>query len=354
MMAGAQVKSNGDFSERYVDPPAGSYGGLKSSAEFMAAMRPPAFLVDGVMQRGLLYAITGATGHGKTAIALRLAACVAQGVPFCGQDVRQGSVLFLAGENPDNVRHQWFGLCADLGISPADLPVSWHPGHFGLERAAERLERDASRFHDLRLIVADTLQAFFEGDDDNSNPAMLGAARSFRTLTQLPSRPTVLVPAHPIKNARPDTLLPRGGSAFLNEIDGNLTVWLNQATGTVTLHWQGKHRGPAVEPLRLELVRTEPDGLVDEEGRQMPCTVARPLLTDRETQIASEAMNREDKALAAIQAQPNISVRALAEELSISKTSANRLMTRLRELRWIKKSGRGHVLTGEGEAVLET
>ena len=136
MMAGAQLKSNGDFSERYVDPPAGSYGGLKSSAEFMAAMRPPAFLVDGVMQRGLLYAITGATGHGKTAIALRLAACVAQGVPFCGRTCGRARSSSSPARTPTTSGTSG-GLCADLGIPPADLPVSWHPGHFGLERAAE-------------------------------------------------------------------------------------------------------------------------------------------------------------------------------------------------------------------------
>jgi hypothetical protein len=319
----------------------------------MARMRPPSYALDGVVQAGMVYTLCGNTGHGKTAAALLLTSAIASGMPFCGRDVRPGSVMFLAGENPDNVRHQWFGLCADLGSRPDRLPVHWHDGAFSLDAAAECLMADAARIPDLRLVVADTLQAFFEGDDDNSNPQMLAAARQFRALARrLPSHPAVIIPAHPVKNARRDNLVPRGGSAFLNEIDGNLTIWADQSVAT--LHWQGKLRGPSFEPLKIELVRTEPPGLCDEAGRQMPCTVARPLLTLREEQIAREAMSREDRALAAIKANPKISKRGLADAVGIHESSAQRLIVKLRdEWKWIKKHGRNHVLTADGEAVLD-
>jgi hypothetical protein len=351
-MSGRTAQSNGHFREHRVEPPAGSYSGLRTSVEFMAAMQPPAFLVDGLIQRGFSYTFTGPTGHGKTLVALLLAASVARGSSFCGLNVRQGSVLFLAGENPDNVRYQWFGLADHLGFKPCDLPVYWHPGHFGLTGAADRLAKDAARIPNLRLIFADTLQAFFEGDDDNSNPEMLASARSFRSLTQLPSRPAVLVPAHPIKNARRDALLPRGGSALLNEVDGNLTIWRDDAIAT--LHWYGKIRGPNFDPLRFEMVRTEPAGLVDEEGRQMPCTVVRPLLTDREEQIVRENISRENRALEAIRDKPSISLAGLGDIVGCSKSSADRLVKRLLDdLKWIKKKGRAYVLTADGTAALD-
>ena len=41
-------------------------------AEFLAGFVPPDYLVDGVLQRGYVYSLTGQTGHAKTAIALLL------------------------------------------------------------------------------------------------------------------------------------------------------------------------------------------------------------------------------------------------------------------------------------------
>jgi hypothetical protein len=50
---------------------------IQSSAEFVAGFVAPAYLLDGVLQKRFVYALTVATGAGKTAIALRLAAHVA-------------------------------------------------------------------------------------------------------------------------------------------------------------------------------------------------------------------------------------------------------------------------------------
>ena len=58
----------------------------------------------------------------------------------------------------------------------------------------------------------------------------------------LPDRPTVVVTCHPTKNPSMDNLLPRGGGAFLNEMDGNIVAIKNEPTVTVT--WHGKFRGP--------------------------------------------------------------------------------------------------------------
>jgi hypothetical protein len=329
---------------------ASGYKGILSSAQFMATMRSPSYLLDGVLQRGRVYSFTGLTGHAKTLLAQLLGSAVGAGRLFGHREVCQGSVLFLAGENAENVKLQFYGLCADQGIDPTTLPIYWHDGAFRIDDAAARVAQDAASIPNLNLVIPDTLQAFFPGDDDNSNIQMLAAARQFRALTEMPSRPTVLIPAHPVKNARRDNLLPRGGSAFLNEVDGNLTVWADD--GIATLHWQGKHRGPSFDPMEFELVRTEPPGLVDEKGRQMPCTVARPLLIARGEQIAKENITREDRALQAIRANAMLSYQGLADHIGISKSTAKRLHEKLRTEKWIKPKGRGWVLTAAGEDVL--
>lgn len=333
------------------EPSGARYTGLLDSAAFMDRLQPPSYVIDGLVQRAKVYSFTGATGHGKTAIAVRAAHSVATGEAFGDREVRRpGAALFLAGENPDNVRMQWLALCADLGTDSRTLPVHWHDGPFDLGVASSQLMADAAAIPNLHLVIADTLAAFFAGDDDNSNIQMLAAARRFRSLTKLPSRPAVLVPAHPAKAARKDSLVPRGGSAFLNEVDGNFSVWNEDNIATV--HWQGKLRGPNFEPLTFEMMRTEPEGLRDEDGRQMPCTVARPVLIMREEQLNRERVNLEDRALEAIKANGNLSEQGLADSIGITKSRAHRLINRLETKRWIKKNGRAWVLTADGVAAL--
>jgi hypothetical protein len=300
----------------------------------------------------MCYTLCGNTGHGKTAVGLNLTASVATGVRFAGLEVRQGAVLFFAGENPDNVKTQWIALCADLGLDPDRLAVHFHPGPFSLRLAAAALAEAAARIPNLRLIVIDTLQAFFGGGDDNSNIEMLEAARQFRALTELPGNPTVIVPAHPVKKAARDNLVPRGGSSFLNEVDGNLSIWATDEK-IATLDWQGKFRGASFEPISFELVRTEPPQLVNARGKQMFCTVARPLLITRGEQLAKENDSREDRALLAIRGNARISVRALADQIGGSPSAAQRLRDKLQERKWIKKRGRTFVLTDDGKAVLD-
>ena len=100
------------------------------------------------------------------------------------------------------------------------------------------------------LAIIDTLQAYFNGDDNNSNAQVVKFLRSLRPITELAHKPTVLVPAHPTKYAGDDALVPYGGGGILNEIDGNLTLLLRDNVGV--LHYQDKLRG-SVRPDHLQI-----------------------------------------------------------------------------------------------------
>ena len=78
------------------------------------------------------------------------------------------------------------------------------------------------------LVVIDTSAAYFEGDEPNNNAQQGVHAARLRTLIDLPGGPCVLALCHPIKNADRDNLIPYGGGAFLNEVDGNLTCWKDE------------------------------------------------------------------------------------------------------------------------------
>jgi hypothetical protein len=101
---------------------------LLSSAAFIDGFRPPDYLIDGILQRGFLYSFTAPTGTGKTAIAMCVAAHVAYGLTLGGRDVDRGKVLFLAGENPDDIRTRWIKLCEENGDQPEASGRSFHGG----------------------------------------------------------------------------------------------------------------------------------------------------------------------------------------------------------------------------------
>ena len=102
-------------------------------------------------------------------------------------------------------------------------------------------------------IFVDTGAALFAGDDENSNTQLQDFATSCRAFTEVEGAPCVVVFWHPVKNAQADNLIPRGGSALLGAVDGNLTLWLDD-DGTATLsHTPAKWRADPFEPIAFTL-----------------------------------------------------------------------------------------------------
>ncbi len=241
---------------------------LKTSGEFVQAFEPPEYLVDGILQRRYFYSVTAQTGVGKTAIAMRLAAHVATGRPLGDIAVEQGVVLYFAGENPSDVQARWLGLTRDMGIVPNTATVHFLPGAMDLTLVAERISVETAR-KGIRpaLVVVDTAAAYnFNSEDENSNTQAGNYARQLRSLTMLPGGPAVLVLCHPTKRAGDDDLIPRGGGAFLAEVDGNIAVQKRNSLLVATA--QGKFRGSQAWELRFELetMRDHPT-LRDTRGR---------------------------------------------------------------------------------------
>ncbi|TCK31229.1 DNA primase RepB-like protein [Ancylobacter aquaticus] len=284
-----------------------------SSGDFVRGFRPPDYLLDGIMQSGFLYSLTGQTGAGKTAVALLLSACVAQGMPFAGRETKAGRVFYFAGENPDDVTMRWIGLCHALGLDADDLDVHFIRGVFDIDQFLDHIRAEADRLGGVGLIVVDTTAAYFLGTDENSNVEMGRYARLLRDLALLPPRPAVLAASHPVKNATADTLLPRGGGAFLNELDGNLT--LAKRGDASSLHWLGKHRGPDFKPLLFDMKQVTAPGLVDSRGRDIPTVLASPVGEEEVAQRADAGNRDDDEILLAIRANGNRSLSDFAADL---------------------------------------
>jgi AAA domain len=269
---------------------------IRSSAEFVAGFVPPDYVVGGILQHRFFYSFTGKTGAGKTAIMLLLAASVALGHLFGDRKVKRGRVLYFAGENPDDIRMRWIALSQHMSFDIDTIDVHFIPGTFKISEMQARIRAEIERIGEFALIMIDTSSAYFEGDDENDNKQAGDHARRLRGLVGMRGGPCVLVACHPPKNAGDDNLQPRGGGAFIAEVDGNLTA--KHANSVVELHWQGKFRGPDFAPLSFQCRSVTHERLKDSDGQLLPTVIGSFLSEGAQREIAEGVRSREDQILA--------------------------------------------------------
>lgn len=242
-------------------------------AEFMADPDPIEYVVEDLLARGWLYAICGATGAGKTALGVVLTACCCAGRPFAGKPTETVPVLYISAENPSDVRNRFIAATERMQISADAISrVQVIRRSFILAAHAEELVEIIEQAG-AQLVLVDTDQAVAldGGADERDNTQRLIHARSLRALTRASSRPCVVTLAHPTKNAVRETLAPRGGSAFLNEVDGCVNIWRDDDVVDVFSH-PDKFRGTAFSA-QFRRVMFESARLVDVKGRRISVPV---------------------------------------------------------------------------------
>lgn len=323
---------------------------LIDAMEWMHDARSQEWVLDGIVQRGCLYAVTAITNHGKTAIGLTLAMSVAAGRKFAGREIARGKVLLLCGENPDGFRTRMRATIDALGLELSDVAgmVMVLPHALPLADCAEQIVEEARKgAGDYAMVLVDTSVSYYSGDDEDDNLQARSHAWHLRALTELPGNPAVLANAHPTKSADKESLLPRGGGAFLNEIDCNLTVW---AEGEVAhLHWQRKKRGPDFDPIPFEFHGKT----VEEHGNKIPTVVALHISETRAVELKRERNQAEDRLLYAMLRHPEETFAGWASTCGWNgdkaKSKVFRVMERLKEDKLVMKNRRGYVLTRSGE-----
>ena len=68
--------------------------------------REPEFLIEGLAETSSLALAFGDPGCGKSFLAIDIAECVANGVPFHGRRVRKGLVIYIAGEGHNGLKRR--------------------------------------------------------------------------------------------------------------------------------------------------------------------------------------------------------------------------------------------------------
>jgi hypothetical protein len=309
------------------------------------------------LQRGYCYALTARTGVGKTALALAFAAHVGLGLALGDRDVDKGRVLMFAGENPNDVQARWIAMSQQMDFDLETIDVHFVPGRFKISELIERIRKEMEALGGAALLIVDTSAAYFEGDDENDN-VQLGAHASRMRELRIPGGPCTIINCHPTKNAADDNLIPRGGGAFLNEVDGNLCAKKDDLA--VELHWQGKFRGPEFPPINFMLKSVTHERLKDSKGRLISTVVASYLTDQTQQAMAKAARSDEDLLLEAIGKDGSASISDWAINLGwlsskggALKSRVHRVLGRLKKFKFVAEERGKYSLTDKGQKALE-
>lgn len=315
---------------------------LVLGSDFLTDIPAPVYAVKPIIQMAQVTAITAHPNHGKSAFTFLLVVGILTGYSIGPFTFKKGKVAILAGENVDNVKVQMMAALLKYRV-PRDLweNVVIYPIRKSLETATREviLECAARNLGPFVAVIVDTSSAYFGGDDENSNVDAQHQASSLRALSceQL-GRPAVIVNCHPTKSAGRDNLVPRGGGAFIGELDQNLTVWNDGGLLNVSYT---KIRGAPFDPYTVAL-RDQDVGFSNGEVTQIP--VAVPLNEQEEQDARRVHTEQEAQVLAVVEQMPDAPMSGWAEHLgwmlSDGKPNKTMVLRALRRLEHDKKVSR--------------
>lgn len=178
-------------------------------------------IVAGLIAAGELVTLSGEPGSGKSAIAARLAVCIATGEPFFGREVSTGAVVYVAAERKDEVTRRL------LALSPGSAPIYLAAGrpNLGARGDADDLVRLIGAACDQEserpsLVIVDTLARCMPALDENSSRDVGAVMDNLAVISEALPTAAIIVIHHRTK-ANGGL---RGSSAILGAIDLDLRV----------------------------------------------------------------------------------------------------------------------------------
>ena len=146
--------------------------------EVVGDIRPPEYLIDGVIETGTFGEIFGDPGSYKTFVALSMLLSVASGRPWYGHGVQQGPVVYIVGEGRQGVARRLaaWGKHHDVDLATLPFFVSSMPAALTDEASAAEVASTIAEITKKHgppvLIVIDTLARNFGPGDENATKDM--------------------------------------------------------------------------------------------------------------------------------------------------------------------------------------
>lgn len=142
------------------------------SLDELDALPPPEWLIKDLVPDAGFVVPYGPPKSGKTFIMLAAGLHVAAGVPWCGRAVKQGAVVYIAGEGLGGLSMRIKAMRQHYGIT-SKIPFYVIPRAVNFQNldevvALSKLIRDAAGNVPVRMVFLDTLARSMPGADENS------------------------------------------------------------------------------------------------------------------------------------------------------------------------------------------
>ena len=211
-------------------------------------LKPPQWLVEGILERDCLVGLIGASGSGKSFVAVDLACSIASGTLFHGRATQPGNVLYVAGEGQRGLVARVEAWCRTRDLNRNDLSfhISQQKIQMHNDDAVKHIAEEAKQIGNVVLIIIDTLARSFGGHNENSTQDMnhfINNCDEFLTEER-----SVLVAHHSGHNHE----RARGNSAFYAALDTELNV--KKFNNDITVTCTKMKDAPDFEPLNFLLV----------------------------------------------------------------------------------------------------
>ncbi|WP_096785882.1 AAA family ATPase [Rhodobacter sp. CZR27] len=164
--------------------------------------REPEFHIDGILETSSFALIFGDPGCCKSFVAIGMACCVACGVPFHGREVRQGPVIYIAGEGHSGLTRRVKAWERQSGVATANAPLFFSKmaadfldANF-VSLVAEVVDSVAAAEGPPALIIIDTLARNFGSGNESAPPDMNAFVNAVCAVTARYDKCTGLVVHH--------------------------------------------------------------------------------------------------------------------------------------------------------------
>lgn len=144
-----------------------------TASEF-ANKPPPRWIIKHVLPDAELVVLYGASGSGKTFMALDMAGCIARGLPWRGKKTRQGRVVYIAAEGAGGFRNrmQAYAQHNEIDLATLNIGVINAAPNFLEKVDALDVARSIKASGGADVVVVDTFAQVMPGGNENAGEDM--------------------------------------------------------------------------------------------------------------------------------------------------------------------------------------
>jgi len=197
-------------------------------AHEFASVAPPTWVIKGVLPQAELVVMYGASGSGKSFMALDMAAAIARGVPWRGCKVRKGRVAYIAAEGAGGFRKRLVAYAKQnsVDLSTVDIGVIHAAPNMMEKQDAVDVARSVKAWGGADLIIVDTFAQVMPGANENAGEDVGKALTHCKRIHEVTGAMIILI-HHAGKDASKGA---RGWSGLRAAADAELEV-VREATG---------------------------------------------------------------------------------------------------------------------------